>query len=372
MKRKLIAMFIVCFAIALSAQGQEKALKQYGFWDNWFIQGQIGASYTFSENSSNGSFGSLISPNAAISLGKYFAPEVGLRAQFGGWEAKTFINNNYYGINYLSANLDALFNLTNIFVPYRENRVFNFIGILGLGGIHGYNNTDLNTGNTNSIVPRVGLAFDFRLSPALNFNIEANGNLISDNFNGIVGDTKYDGTMNVLAGLTYKFKQRGFELVEPMDYELVKSLNDKINQQREEIEKYKTCCEEKQKVTEEPAPVAAPEPAPAKKELNAAVMFRIGQKSIDKNQDITIYKVAQFMNENPDSKVTLTSYSDKKTGTAAYNKKLSKLRSEAIADVLVKKYGISKDRLTLVNMGDTEQPYPDNNDWNRITIFVSE
>ena len=68
MKKKLILLAISFFSIAGFAQSQEKALKQYGFWDNWFIQGQAGIGYTIGEPD----FDKLISPTAALSIGEVF------------------------------------------------------------------------------------------------------------------------------------------------------------------------------------------------------------------------------------------------------------------------------------------------------------
>ena len=50
---------------------------------------------------------------------------------------------------------------------------------------------------------------------------------------------------------------------------------------------------------------------------------------------------------------------------------LSKRRAEAVADILVKKYGISRDRLKIDWKGDTVQPYAENV-WNRIVLMSAE
>ncbi len=368
--KKTLLLVAAFFATISFAQGQEKALKQYGFWDNWFIQGQIGGSYTLSENYKSASFTDLLSPNAALSVGKYFAPQVGARLQLAGWQSKSYRNNGTYDINYLSGNFDALFNLTNIFLKYKEDRVFNLIGIVGIGGVHSFKNTDEKLGRTNSIVPRIGLQTDFRLSKALSFNIEANANLIADNFNGIVAGTKYDAYINVLAGLTYRFKERGFATVDAADPVLIQSLNDQINTQRAQIDEYKTCCEKKQEVV--PTPVVTEAPEAKEVPLNSVVTFRIGKAIIDPSQEVSLYNVSQYLKENPDAKLTIESYCDKETGTAAFNQQLSEKRSAAVVKVLTEEYGISSDRFIIINNGDKVQPFPSNNYWNRVVIFSSK
>ena len=368
MKKVVLFLVAVMVASANYAQGQEKALKQYGFWDNWFIQGQFGVQRTYSESHKYASFGDKISPTAALNVGKFFSPEVGARLQLGGWTSANNIINHSYNVKYYNANVDALFNMTNIFLPYRENRVFNLIGILGVGYVHGFKNSSEKVNRTNFASPRAGLQTDFRVNEKWSLNLEANANLLRDDFNGQYGyGCLFDGTLNVLAGVTFHFSKRGFATVEPSDPALIQSLNDKINAQRSEIEslndnvnkqkalidEYKACCEKKQ---------AAVEPAPAEKEnLNTAVIFRIGKAKIDPNQEVNIYNAAQYLKQNPDAKIIIASYCDKKTGTPSFNQRLSEKRSAAVVKVLKKKYGINENRFTVVNNGDKVQPYPDNN-----------
>ena len=70
----------------------------------------------------------------------------------------------------------------------------------------------------------------------------------------------------------------------------------------------KDCCEKKQ-VVAEPVVNNVPE---AKEDLNTVVVFRIGKSVIDTNQEINIYNAAQFLKENPEAKVVISSYADKK------------------------------------------------------------
>ncbi len=378
MKRKLLIALLAMAPMGLFAQNetttsteinQRKALKQYGFWDNWFIQGQIGGQYTFSENHKIASFTDNLSPTAAVSVGKYFSPQVGGRLQLGGWTSSNYKVDYTYNIKYLNASVDALFNLSNIFLRYKEDRVFNLIGIMGLGYVHGFENSDESWHSTNSISPRIGLQGDFRLNDAWSLNLEANANLLRDDFNGVSGGENYDGTLNVLAGVTYRFKSRGFETVEASDPALIKTLNDKINEQRAQIDDLKACCEKKQTVVE---PVVSNTTPVVKNTLNSVIIFGIGKSTIDENQKVNIYNVAQYMKENPDAKVVISSYADKQTGTAQFNQKLSEKRSESVVKVLKEQYGISENRVIVNNNGDKQQPFPNNNDWNRVSIIVSE
>lgn len=368
MKKFILLIVATLIAAICYSQEHEKALKQYGFWDNWFLQGQAGVSYTFSECQRETSVFDLLAPHLAISVGKYFNPETGARIQLSGWQSKTYLpNGDYvYNVNYLSANLDGLLNMTNVFLGYKENRTFNLYGILGLGYSHTYKNSDENISKSYYLVPRTGLLADFRINKALSFNLETNVDIYDDDFNGIRYGNKYDCNLNILAGLTYKFKERGFALVDVADPALIQSLNDQINAQREEIAKYKDCCEKKQVI-----------PEPVIKEIikevpwNAIILFRFDKSVIDSSQELNLYYVAQYLKEHPDARITIASYCDAKTGSPEYNQKLSERRSAAVAKALTEKYGISSDRFNIMNNGDKVQPFPNNNPWNRVVIFRS-
>jgi OmpA-OmpF porin, OOP family len=368
MKKILLLLVAALFSVVCLAQEKEKALKQYSFGDNWFIQGQGGVSYSFFENNGEKTVFNLLAPHAALSIGKYFSPQAGTRLQLGGWESRTYLNsNNKYFVKFYSANIDGLLNLTNVFLKYKENRVFNLIGILGLGYVHTFRNGNYNIDKDDYWVPRVGLQTDFRLSNALNFNIETNLNIADDNFNGIRSGEKYDCYLNILAGLTYKFNNRGFALVDIMDPALIQSLNDEINRLRGQVAEYKECCEKKQ------VPETIIKEVPVVKEApwNAVILFRLDKSVIDPNQEANLYNVAKYLKENPDAKVTIASYCDVKTGTPEYNQNLSERRSAAVVKALTKSYGITSDRFNIINNGDKMQPYPDNNSWNRVVIFKS-
>ena len=83
----------------------------------------------------------------------------------------------------------------------------------------------------------------------------------------------------------------------------------------------------------------------------------------------TLYDVAQILKANPDTKIAIKGYADKRTGTSAYNQKLSERRANAVKDILVG-YGVDADRMTIDAFGDSEQPYTEVNNWNRVVIMT--
>lgn len=381
MKKSILSIVAVVF-VSTSILAQEKAFTPSKLTDNWFIQLQGGMSYTLSENYRDASFGDLISPHAAISIGKYFTPAIGGRLQLGGWESKNYYQDynllpgkGTFKVNYLQTNIDGLFNFTNFFLPYQEDRVFSLIGIAGLGYLHGFKDTKNGLTTTNMIVPRIGLQADFRVSEIASVNLEVSGNLLRDDFNGRREGTNYDGIANALLGVTFKLPKSGFNMVDIIDPAQIGALNDRINEQKANLDKKDFEINRlKQDLTNKPEPEVIVKEAPVEQEsevlMNAVVVFRLGSAKLEQNQDINIYNAARYLIDNPNVNVIVTGYADNSTGSATVNQRISEQRAEAVAKILIDKYNISPNRITTKAAGDTVQLFP-TAEWNRVVVFTA-
>lgn len=366
--------------LGMSAFSQETGVKQYGFWDNWFVQVQGGASYTFSEYYRDATVTKIIAPHAALSLGKFVSPQAGVRLQADGWESKNYwkTKQGYYHCNYFQVSLDGMLNLTNVFLPYRENRPFNLYGILGVGYVHGFAKDKYDIAENDYFVPRAGVQADFRLSNVTSLNFEVTGNLMPDNFNGHVYDCKYDVVTNAMVGLTFHLPEQGFKVVTASDPNELKRLNDKLNErqsqiqtQQGEIDQYKKTIADLQNQLAKKPQKEIVNTSSQETVLNAVVVFRLGSAALEQNQEINIYNAAKYLKENPNVKVTVTGYADKSTGNATINQQLSEKRANAVADILTSKYGINATRITTEASGDKVQPF-ETNEWNRVVIFTAD
>lgn len=377
---KKIFLLTAILSMSISLFSQEKLIKPGKFGDNWFIQLQGGGSWSVNEYYKDASFGDLIAPHAAVSVGKYFAPVVGIRAQVGGWQSRNYYEptDTKFKVKYLQYNADGLFNLTNAFLPYDKDRTFNFIAIAGLGYVHGFKDSEVGLASTHSVVPRAGFQLDFRLSDAVSFNIEAVGNLMNDDFNGLKQGTKYDGTINVLGGLTFRLGKSGWDVADYVDPSQIAALNDQINAQRSQLADRDRSIVDKNKQIEDYKLQLAKKPAVVEKAIeleetvmNAVVVFKIGKSELqDKNQEINIYNAAKFFQDNPDLNIIVTGYADRATGNPTLNQKLSERRAETVARILIEQYGISPTRITKQASGDREQPFA-KDEWNRVVIFTA-
>ncbi|WP_291590826.1 OmpA family protein [Bacteroides sp.] len=367
MKRHFLVGTLLLMGIATTISAQEKKVCTDNYW---FLQGQVGAGYTIGETS----FGKLLSPMAAISIGKSFNSIIAIRLQVGGWQAKggwdattTTHGKQDYSFNYVQSSLDAVFNLTNIFCGYRPERTFNLKGVLGVGYMHGFDYDDLpgtdSDDDTDSFVARLGLQADFRLNDRWNIGLEFVGNGIDDHFNAKNG-SENDWQFSLLAGVAYKFSRKMTNLpTESQDKALIASLNNQINDQRREIQGLQSRLQEKPKVEERVKTVV-------ERIMEAYIPFKIGQSRMAPEQRIQVYRIAQYMKETPEAKITIAGYADAATGSQDFNQKLSEKRAQAVADILIKEYAISAERIITQGKGDTAQPFKENS-WNRVSVIVT-
>lgn len=343
---------------------QDLKIKEPGrteFEKHWFMQIQAGAAHTIGETK----FSDLISPAAAINLGYQFNPVFALRLGASGWQAKgswVASPKAVYKYKYLQGNVDAMFNLSNLFCKFNPERIVDFYGFLGVGLNRGFDNDEaialaaqgaemqyLWTKGKILPVARGGLGMNVRLSDRVALNIEGNANTLSDKFNSKkAGNT--DWQFNALIGLNIKFG-KGYKKIAPVYYEP----------------------EPQPQPKQEAKPEPKPEPKPEVVKVEAMtqnIFFDINKSVVRADQEAKIAELVSYLNKYPNAKVVITGYADKKTGNASVNDRLSKQRSEAVANALQAK-GISADRISTNYKGDTVQPFSVNEE-NRVSICVAE
>jgi len=115
----------------------------------------------------------------------------------------------------------------------------------------------------------------------------------------------------------------------------------------------------------EPAPVVVPPPAPIAKPViiekgrqTLNVEFDFDKSTIKKGYYQDIDNLAQVMKDYPDLNVVIEGHTDS-VGTAAYNKKLSQQRAEAVKKYMVEKGSIDANRLKAQGFGE-EKPIASN------------
>ncbi len=350
------------------------------FWNNWFISAGGGVQMYFGDADAKASFGDRVAPAVDISLGKWFTPGLGLRLSYNGLQAKgasmSDVNystgesfqkdgGKYYNTKWNMMNLhsDVLFDLTNMFGGYKPNRVYSFIPYVGFGWAHSY---DLP--RTDELTFNAGLINRFRLSPALDLNLEIRGLLVKDGFDGEKGGRSYEGMAGVTLGLTYKFKQRDFKRGTIISTGISEDEMRRIQNQLRESQAYndqlkaelEAARKNKQVVVEKEIVDAAPR----------VIFFQIGSSKVSKQDKVHLQYMADAIKAGDSNKVyTVRGYADKQTGSSSWNEKLSKMRAEAVRDVLVDEFGVSASQVQVDAKGGVDTMFFDTPYLSRVVIM---
>ena len=340
-----------------AADGTEYQFKKHAFLN---IEG--GAQHTLGE----AKFGDLISPNVQLGLGYQFNPWFAARLQANGWQSKGGFNtdiNTVYKYKYVAPGLDFMFNLSNLFCGWNPKRVFNLTAFLGGGANFGFDNDEANDlyrqgvpfrylWEDNQILPfgRGGLEASFRLSDAVRFVIEANANITTDKYNSKKADNP-DWYFNGLVGLRINLGKTYTKIVPPAPVP---------EPEPEPV------------VEPEPQPVPQPVVQPKVEPLKREIFFVINKWEIRESEQQKVKDIADYMKKYPNAKVTITGYADEETGNDAINDKLAANRADMVVKVLREEYGISESRISYSSKGSRVQPFPNDNEKNRVTICVAE
>ena len=388
MKIKKIFMSCLLLAGVLSASAQEQYPKTvYDHNPYWYVQLQGGAQYTLGEID----FSDLISPNVQVALGRQFSPVFGARLAVNAWQSKAGIEGPVSTVKwkwmYVAPGIDLTFNLSNLFCGFNPNRIFNFSVFGGLGANIAWDNkyneiiagaqtnypATYATGNTAENVQyawdgtkvrmfgRAGVAADFKLSDAVSLGLEVNANTLSDRYNSKKAGN-WDWYFNALAGVKINLgKTYSTRTIE------APKVPEKV------IEKVI------ERVIEKPCPqTVEPTRAVAEKKEAEDTRFRRdifylkpGKTWIDKTEVHKVKEVADYMKEHPNCTVEVTGYADRGTGNPKINNNLSQRRAQAVANMLIRNYGIKKDRIKVDFKGDTIQPFAKEIE-NRVAIAICE
>jgi outer membrane protein OmpA-like peptidoglycan-associated protein len=389
------------FLSAVAKQTNEKTSAVRTTWianrprDNWFISLRVGGSgilsdknlyileplQWFNDKKDNVSpKKEYWHPAAGLSIGKWYSPVWGLRfdATYGSVQSFRKDSSIIGGTKYYGATVDYMINLKNLFLPYNPKGFFNPVLYFGPGFVSnkfivdGHLDFDSKVGHFD-LAAKAGLQLNFRLGRAVDLFLDGQTIVVPRDF----ANTNYTSfassqyITNASIGLTYRFNYRSFIAAPLYDPAEIDALNREINELRN---RPTVVCPP---VVVCPEPGVTPPPPPTEGTTTVAppteltpVFFGVNSSVVRDNQLISVARAADYLLKNPGSKIELASYSDKKTGTPSYNLQLSKKRTDAVANVLVNKFGIDKSRLILKHYGDTVQPFPNDNDKNRVTIFI--
>lgn len=358
MKNKHLMTLAATLLLSSSAIAQGQEWKSFSF-----VEAQGGLQLT----STNAPMDKLFTPTAALSLGHYFTPVVGARLHVNAWQSKSgFVGlDQYYKWKYVTPDLDLMVNLSNLFCN-SQSHALNVILLGGVGLNYAWDNDELaDLGIAPKRIPlawednhlshnlRAGLRLETNQSKPLGLSLELNANSLDDRFNSKVNDQD-DWQFTAMLGLTYRFGYKGKKPAVhiPVTREIEETVWEEVPVKE---------------MVKERRPIQKTEAVKLHKEVFYAIR-------ISDNVDPSVIQkeVAQFMKENPTSKVMIVGYADKGTGNARLNEMYARKRAETFKKDLIEKHGCNADNIVIDSKGDTVQPFPEDNDKNRCVIIDAE
>lgn len=333
------------------------------FFDNTFLGLAGGVNlYNYQyDGSSKPGLGDRLGVSVDAYFGKWVTPSWGLRVGYSGMTSKNLLTpavdlevgdtDLLYEADFMFLHADLMFNLSNALGGYKENRFWDLVPFVGAGYAHNKWVEGVDEVNQHKIAATAGLLNNFQLGHRVDLTLEGRFMFVDRNFDGQYLKSKWDNTLAVTAGLTFKFgAKHGFKRpvynapVDLTPYESrIKSLEGDVARDREtiarltrELEAAKNAPKTVEKVTE---PVAV------------TTHFELDKAVVLQQEMANLEAIAKIIKENPSRKFNVTGYADAGTGSKEHNLKLSEKRANNVADVLVKNFGVNRSQLVVSGKG---------------------
>ena len=378
MRKFLIGAALLGMSMTAFAQQADPTMKYSvatnSFWSNWFIQvgGDYNIWYSNQEHGrhldNGGDFDFLSkqrrSFGGSIAIGKWFTPGIGLRTKLQGFNSKKIGAVGVTSQHFWSLNEQIMFNLSNLFMGYNPERVWNVSPFIG-GGMA--RNMSI---NRYVMQLSAGINSSWRLCRNLDLYAEAGWNRMEDNFDGNemaqLSNTHHgrgwedkDNHLYAEIGLTFKLgkatwnKTPDVDAIKALSQSQIDALNSQLNDLNAENGKLRKELAEKPKTTVLTKSLKEFVATPI------SVFFNIGKIDVALLKDlVNVRALAKYAIEN-NSHILVTGYADSSTGTPAINQRLSEQRANTIVEELVK-MGVNRSNIRTAAGGGVKMlEYPD-------------
>ena len=378
MRKFVIGAALLGMSMTAFAQQADPTMKYSvatnSFWSNWFIQvgGDYNIWYSNQEHGrhldNGGDFDFLSkqrrSFGGSVAIGKWFTPGFGLRTKLQGFNSKKIGAVGVTSQHFWSLNEHIMFNLSNLFMGYNPERVWNISPFIGGGMARNM--------STNRYVMQLsaGINSSWRLCRNLDLYAEAGWNRMEDNFDGNemaqLANTHHgrgwedkDNHLYAEIGLTFKLgkatwnKTPDVDAIKALSQSQIDALNSQLNDLNAENGKLRKELAEKPKTTILTKSLKEFVATPI------SVFFNIGKIDVALLKDlVNVRALAKYAIEN-NSHILVTGYADSSTGTPAINQRLSEQRANTIVEELVK-MGVNRSNIRTAAGGGVKMlEYPD-------------
>ena len=356
MKKILLTLLVAGMSMGVMAQTEDYPVKKHsvqtnGFWENWFVSLGFDAQLMVKDRKISGDVFESFAPNAALSVGKWFTPGLGLRlhAQLPSYSIDMGDREPAYALH-----AQSLFNLTNMFGGYKQDRLYNVSPYVGFGCIFGKEIPGWSPWS-------LGILNSFRINNLFSIDVD----LFMKSYSGYVRKG-YNWQTGAIVGLTWNIGGRGFDAspdmaaISAMHSAQLAGLNEALSAEQDENKNLK------KQLAQKPKEIIVEKLV---KEVLAApqsVFFSFNSAQIASRKEILNLESLANMAKNNGAKLKITGYADSATGVAAYNQLLSERRAKAVAKELVK-MGVPEENIIVEGKGGVADVKPSS--YNRRVII---
>ena len=378
MKKFVIGAALLGMSMTAFAQQADPTMKYSvatnSFWSNWFIQvgGDYNIWYSNQEHGrglDNGGNYDFLSKQrrsfgGSVAIGKWFTPGIGLRTKLQGFNSKKIGAVGVTSQHFWSLNEQIMFNLSNLFMGYNPERVWNISPFIGGGMARNM------SANRYVMQLSAGINSSWRLCRNLDLYAEAGWNRMEDNFDGNemaqLANTHHgrgwedkDNHLYAEIGLTFKLgkatwnKTPDVDAIKALSQSQIDALNSQLNDLNTENGKLR------KELAEKPNTTVLTKSLKEFVATPISVFFNIGKIDVALLKDlVNVRALAKYAIEN-NSHILVTGYADSSTGTPAINQRLSEQRANTIVEELVK-MGVNRSNIRTAAGGGVKMlEYPD-------------
>lgn len=361
------------------------------FGSNWFIGFGVGGQMQFADHNKQMKVLDQITPNFEIHFGKWFTPGIGVRFGVNGYQLKGVsgwsLNNGFgpgkfpnnrvyqgfikepreaYSVNqpgvgytllktemeYLHAHADVMFNVSQMVCGFKPNRFYSFIPYAGLGFMTTLEPASTTGKHSNEVSASIGLLNRFRLSSALDLNLDVRGAYVHDRFDQQTGGRWGEGILSANIGLAYNFNKRDWDR---STITTIRINENALNNLRERVSQLQLMNDDLRRQLENALTrEVTPENVCG---MPLLVTFPIDRWVLSNKDRVNLGFLAEAIKKNPNMVYNITGFADKGTGSVKRNIFLARKRAEVIFDCLVNEFGVSESQLRKDSKGGVANMY---------------
>lgn len=357
------------------------------FWNNWFVSIGAGGQVYFGDHDKQCTFGDRIAPALDVAVGKWFTPVIGVRLAYSGLQQRgatqkepmsTPVHSTGVEVpgkggagywlekqkfNWGNLHLDAMFNVLNLFGGYNENRRWDLSPYVGVGFAWVFDSP-----KAHEVSANVGILTSWHFCKALSLNLDLHAMFVNDRFDGEGGGRFGEGNLAATLGLSYYFKNRGWNRSKTV-YRYEKADIEDMNRQLQAIS------EENARMKQLLAEGDQQKAQSVVKKIAAGnlIVFQINKAKLSNEARANLGLLAETIKQgDPEAVYTITGYADAGTGNKVINQRLSRERAEAVYQCLVEEFGVSKDQLRIDYKGGVENMFYNDPRLSRAVITKGE